>query len=97
MTNKIILFGFALLLALHPIKTTAQVLETEDAKALKPGQFEVGGGFEYQTSKEGKESALPLAIEYGISKKLTILVEPVGFTSIRPKIGLGTSGGGDLR
>jgi hypothetical protein len=63
----------------------AQVLETEESKPLSPGQFETGTGLEYQTSKEGTESALPLAIEYGLSKKFTVLVEPVGFTSIRPK------------
>ena len=74
----------------------AQVLETEESKPLLPKQFEIGTGLEFQTSPEGQEIALPLAIEYGISKKFTLLVEPVGFTQIRPKIGKGTKGIGDL-
>lgn len=71
-------------------------LETEDAMPLDPGQVELGGGLEYQTSKEGKESALPLAIEYGLSKRFTMLVEPVAFTTIHPKTGRPVTGFGDL-
>ncbi|MEI7596317.1 MAG: transporter [Bacteroidetes bacterium] len=96
MTVKKIIFGFAMLLALLPSKMFAQVLETEESKPLLQGQFEVGTGLEFQVSKEGTENALPLAIEYGISKKFTLLVEPVGFTSIMPKQGPHAKGIGDL-
>ncbi len=89
-------FGLVMLLALQPVDLIAQVLETEESKPLLPGQFAIGTGLEFQTSKEGIESALPLAIEYGISKKFTLLVEPVGFTSILPKTGAHAKGIGDL-
>lgn len=75
---------------------TAQVLETEDSRPLNPGQVEIGGGLEYQTSKEGHEIALPLAFEYGISKRLTFLFEPVPFTGIYPKKTRHATGLGDL-
>src|SRR5258705_8296707 len=96
MKMKKIIFDFAMLLALLPMKMFAQVLETEESRPLLPGQFEIGTGLEFQTSKEGTENALPLAIEYGLSKKLTLLVEPVGFTSILPKQGPHAKGVGDL-
>ncbi|MEO8088277.1 MAG: transporter [Bacteroidota bacterium] len=96
MRIKKMIFGLALLVAFSPNKSHAQVLETEESKPLLPGQFEIGTGLEFQTSKEGTESALPVAIEYGLSKKFTLLVEPVGFTSIRPKVGLRAKGLGDL-
>ncbi len=96
MAIKKMIFGFVMLLALLPEKIFAQVLETEESKPLLPKQFEIGTGLEFQTSKEGTETAFPLAIEYGLSKKITLLVEPVGFTSIRPKTGLHAKGIGDL-
>lgn len=74
----------------------AQVLETEEARPLLPGQAEIGAGLEFQTSEEGTETALPLAFEYGISKRLTALIEPVAFTTINPVLGGGTTGFGDL-
>ena len=75
---------------------SAQVLETEESYPLQPGQVELGTGLEFQTSKEGTESALPLSLEFGLAKRLTFLVEPVSFTSIRPKAGRGVTGLGDL-
>lgn len=96
MSIKKIIFGFAMLITLLPFNIFSQVLETEESKPLLPGQFEIGTGLEFQTSKEGTENALPLAIEYGISKKFTLLVEPVGFTSILPKAGPHAKGIGDL-
>lgn len=93
--KKILLVGSLLFWIVSTI-LQAQVLETEESKPLLPRQFEVGTGLEFQTSKEGNESALPLAIEYGLSKKFTLLVEPVGFTSILPKMGPYAKGIGDL-
>ena len=61
-----------------------------------PGQFEVGTSLEFQSSKEGTETAFPLAVEYGLFKKMTLLVEPVGFTSIAAKNGPHAKGIGDL-
>ncbi|MDQ6724380.1 MAG: hypothetical protein M3Z01_08985 [Thermoproteota archaeon] len=96
MKIKKIILCFILLAYFLPGKLFAQVLETEESKPLLPGQFEIGTGLEFQTSKEGTETALPLAIEYGLSKKFTLLVEPVGFTSILPKAGPHAKGLGDL-
>ena len=87
------LFMISLLLYL-PLQ--AQVLETEDARPLLPGQSELGIGVEFQTSSEGTETALPLAFEYGITKRFTALIEPVAFTNISPKIGDHATGFGDL-
>lgn len=96
MKAKNLFLGFVMLLALLPSKIYSQVLETEESKPLLPHQFEVGTGLEFQVSKEGTENALPLAIEYGLSKKFTLLVEPVGFTSIMPKYSSHAKGIGDL-
>ncbi len=85
-----------LLLCMNARTIKAQVLETEESKPLLPQQFEVGTGLEFQTSQEGTETALPLAIEYGLSKKFTLLIEPVGFTKILPKQGPHAQGIGDL-
>jgi hypothetical protein len=71
-------------------------LETETARPLKKGEVEIQAAFEYQISKEGKEIAVPFAFEYGITDRLTILVEPIFYTSIRPKIGTRATSVGDL-
>jgi hypothetical protein len=86
----------ALFLCLFIGRLHAQVLETEDSWPLLRGQVELGGGLEYQTSKEGRESALPLSVEYGLSKRFTLLVEPVAFTTIHPKGARPITGFGDL-
>lgn len=96
MQLKKIGLGFVLLLAIQTHHLYAQVLETEESKPLLPGQFEIGTGLEYQTSVEGTETALPLAIEYGLSKRFTLLIEPVAFTNIQPKVGEGAKGIGEL-
>ena len=92
---KKISLAFIVFFAMQAGNLYAQ-LETEDALPLAPGQVEIGGGLEYQTSKEGHEVALPLGFEYGLSKRFTLLVEPVAFTTIRPKIGRQVTGFGDL-
>jgi hypothetical protein len=89
-------FGLALLSAMLPLNAHAQVLETEESKPLAPGVVHVGAGLEFQTSKEGTETALPLAWEYGLTNRMTLLVEPVCFTGIRPNIGARATGLGDL-
>ncbi|MEO7986994.1 MAG: hypothetical protein ABI766_10710 [Gemmatimonadales bacterium] len=74
----------------------AQMLETETARPLGRGVFEVSGNFEYQTSSEGREAAVPFAAEYGVTDRLEILVEPVAWTAIRPNAGTRATGVGDL-
>jgi hypothetical protein len=89
------LLVLALLFA--PLQVHAQQpLETETARPLKPGAFEVQTTFEYQTSKDGYERAAPLGFEYGITNRVSLLVEPVFYTSIHPKLTKSATGLGDL-
>ena len=74
----------------------AQTLETETARLLPRGSVEVGGSFEYQTASEGRERAIPLIFEYGITDKLELALEPVPYTAIRPSTGPRATGLGDL-
>lgn len=72
-----------------------QPLETETARLPARGHGNAQLVFEYQTSRDGHEVAVPLVFEYGITDRLEIAVEPVAFASIRPKIGRRGSGIGD--
>jgi len=81
---------------LAPATVTAQALETETSRLLARHAFEIGGNFEYQFSSDGRELALPFAIEYGITDRWEFLVEPVPYTGIRPKTGASATGQGDL-
>ena len=73
-----------------------QPLETESARLLDKGRFTCESAFEYQTSSEGRETALPMLVEYGITHRLQLALEPVFGTDIHPKIGRRASGIGDL-
>ena len=86
--------GAGLLLSVSP--AAAQILETETARPVGKGVFEIGTNFEYQVSSEGHEAALPFAVEYGFTDRLELLAEPVAYTAIRPKVGTRATGGGDL-
>lgn len=70
-------------------------LETETARLLPPGRFQLGGAFEYQKSPDGQEFAAPLAVEFGVIDRLEMLIEPVAFTSIQPNGGSPGNGLGD--
>jgi len=61
-----------------------QPLETESAHPPPAGQIEIELTGEYQTSPDGQELAIPLAIEYGITKDLFVIVEPTPYTAILP-------------
>lgn len=58
--------------------------------------METNSSFELQTSSEGTERAIPFAFEYGVTSRLSVLVEPVLGTAIRPKTGPRANGFGDL-
>lgn len=73
-----------------------QPLETESARLPAARQMVVEGTFEFQTSSEGRELALPMALEYGLSPRLSLMVEPVFYTAIRPKHDHRATGPGDL-
>lgn len=73
-----------------------QPLETESTRLLPARQFEVETGFEHQRASSGTESALPIAIGYGLSDRMEILIEPVLLDRVHDT-GLGSVGGiGDL-
>jgi hypothetical protein len=88
--------GYALLAILAPVAAAQQPLETETARLPKRGTLLTGIAYEFQTSPLGTEHALPPAFEYGITDRLAFLLEPVLFTSIRPKTGRRATGLGDL-
>src|SRR5882762_12005198 len=76
-----------LLLSLLPASIHAQTLETETARFHPARSFQIASGFEQQFSAEGRESAVPVALEYALTNTWELLVEPVPYTAIRPKVG----------
>ena len=74
----------------------AQPLETESARLAPRGQFAIELGIEHQRSSAGTETALPFAIEYGLSDRLELMVEPVPLTLIQDKGVVRQSGPGDV-
>lgn len=74
----------------------AQQAETESARLLAPGAVKGGAGFEFQTSSEGTESALPLFVEGGVARWLELVVEQVAYVGLRPTMGTRVTGPGDL-
>ena len=71
-------------------------METESTRLPAARQTVVEGTLEFQTSSEGKELAVPMAFEYGLSPRLALMVEPVLYTNIRPKHDHRATGLGDL-
>ena len=75
---------------------SAQTLETETARLVPKGGVELGFNFEHQRSSEGSETAIPLAFIVGLGRRFELMVEPVAFTAIRPKLGPRATGVGDI-
>jgi hypothetical protein len=88
--------AFFLTTAFAPLLFASQPLETETARLLPAGVVKLEGTLEAQTSKEGRERAFPLVIEYGLTDRTELMVEPVFGTAIRPKAGPRATGPGDL-
>ena len=86
----------AVLSIVTPSICRSQTLETETARLLPAGRWEIGNAFEFQTSAEGTETAVPFAIEYGLTDNLELLLEPVPYTAIRPRLGRHATGLGDV-
>ena len=86
----------ALLLTAWTTAFAGPPLETETARLPKQGTLEAGAAIEFQTSSEGTETSVPLELEYGLTDWLSVLVEPVFLTAIRPKSGENATGVGDL-
>src|SRR6185295_12866979 len=81
---------------LLPAKVFGQIMETEDASPLHPAQFHIETSVALQLDKDQKEITWPFGFEYGISKRLMVLAEPVVLTSINPDSGATSTGIGDL-
>jgi hypothetical protein len=73
-----------------------QPLETETARLPPRGALVASGTYEFQTSTQGTEHALPVAFEYGLSNRLALLLEPVVVTAIRPESPPNATGLGDF-
>lgn len=73
-----------------------QPFETETARLPRRGELQLSATYEYQRSGEGTEHALPFAVEYGVTDRVALLVEPVVYTSIRARAGTSATGLGDL-
>ena len=69
--------------------------ETETARVIEPGKWQLSSAFEFQFGSSGKEYAFPLAIEYGLFKDFEILLEPVPYVSVHPKGEKSIGGVGD--
>ena len=74
----------------------SQTLETETARLLPAKGIKFGGNFERQTSSDGRETAVPMFFEVGLSNRTELVIEPVAYTGIRPKVGPRATGVGDL-
>ncbi len=88
-----------LLFILSTISTVALAglpMETESARLPAKGTHQAEMALEYQTSREGTESALPMELETGLTDQFALLVEPVPFTTIQPKNKPHATGIGDL-
>lgn len=92
LSAAVLLLGVA---TLSPARAAAP-LETETARFAPRGVLEAEAAYEYQTSSDGAEAALPLAFEYALMNRLSLLAEPVPYTSIRSNHAPGVSGQGDI-
>jgi hypothetical protein len=73
-----------------------QPLETESARVLAAKTKEFAAAIELQTASDGKEIAVPLIFDYGLTDRLELSLEPVIYTNIMPDVGTRTSGIGDF-
>ena len=74
----------------------AQRLETETARLLPAHAWEFGGNMELQWSGDGRETAIPFSLIYGLTHRLELMAEPVAHTAIRPTLGRRATEVGDL-
>ncbi len=90
-----ILRGVSVLLV-SGLADAGQPLETESARVFPKGAMKFEGSVEWQTSSDGKELALPLVFDYGLSDRLELSLEPVVYSRIHPDTGSNSSGLGDF-
>lgn len=85
-----------LMLALAPGLFAGQPFEVESARLLVPGAMKIETVAEFQTSADGRETAIPLLFEAGFPHNWELTIEPVPYTSIQPKHSRSVNGPGDL-
>jgi hypothetical protein len=73
-----------------------QPLETESARVLPAKAREFAAAIELQTASDGKELAVPLIFDYGLTDRVELSLEPVLYTNIMPDFGARASGVGDF-
>jgi hypothetical protein len=92
--NPLMFAAIAAVASLQALPTIAkQPLETETARLPAKGHGDIQFEFEYATSSESNDIAMPIVFEYGISDRLKFVVEPDVYASIKPKGG-GSSASG---
>jgi hypothetical protein len=89
-------FTIAVILACTSTPTLAkQPFETETARLPKQGHGNIQFEFEYATSDDGRDIAAPIVLEYGITNRLKLVIEPDVYASVKPKSGAAVNGFGD--
>jgi len=97
MRNLVVLFLTIGSAAMIPVPARAgQPLETESTRLLPEGRFALEAGLEHQRSGDGTETAVPFAIEYGITDRLELLVESVPYNRIHDTGLVSQTGMGDV-
>lgn len=92
--NYLVVILAILLLTAAP--TSAKILKTvKQALKTQERTFTVGSGLEYQTDSELSEYDFPFLLEYGLTNRLKLTVEP-NCVFISKKIGTSVSGFGEL-
>lgn len=99
LSRRIVLRSLTLLIGLGATPfafAASQTLETETVRLLPAKGIKFGGNFERQTSSEGRETAVPMFFEVGLSDRTELVIEPVAYAGVRPKVGPRATGVGDL-
>ena len=94
--RDLLVLGALLLLHAGTTSLPAQTLETETARLLPRGAWKFGATVESQFSEGTSEHAIPLLIEYGLTNRIELTVEPLPLAAIIPERGQRITGAGDL-
>jgi Putative MetA-pathway of phenol degradation len=78
-----------------PSALAGQPLETETARLPAQGHGTAQVAFEYLKSEDAKETLIPFVLEYGLTDRLKLTVEPVAYQKIKPNVGPSVHGAGD--
>ncbi len=71
-------------------------LETETARLVPPGVYELSAAAEYQYARDDQEVAVPLALEFGLLPRLELMLEPTAYVGVFPRHGKDINGIGDF-